>query len=199
MSDLDHTAIAETPLHYYHGKRVGAPNAKMMISEVVLKKHLIIRGSADDTPFISGIKTVLGVNLPLTPCTYNSDHNNAIFWLGPTEWLAVISDTADNMLENTLRKTLGGYSAVVDVSGGQTLINLSGAGVETVLKKSSGFDFQSPTFKHGHCAQTTFAKASALVSKRLDGSFDLIIRRSFTDYLASWLLDASTEFGCQIK
>jgi len=47
--------------------------------------------------------------------------------------------------------------------------------------------------------QITFAKASAAVSNRSDGSYDLVIRRSFADYVAQWLLDAGGEFGCRIE
>jgi sarcosine oxidase gamma subunit len=38
-----------------------------------------------------------------------------------------------------------------------------------------------------------------LVSNRTDGSFDLIIRRSFADYIALWMLDAGREFGLRIE
>ena len=88
---------------------------------------------------------------------------------------------------------------MVDVSAGQTLLKLSGEGVETVLKKSSVYDFHARHFSVGHCVQTTFAKATALVSRSADDSFDLVIRRSFADYVARWLLDAGAEFGCRIE
>ncbi len=64
--------------------------------------------------------------------------------------------------------------------------------------KSSVYDFHPDNFQPGKCVQTTFAKAGALVSKKSDGSFDLVIRRSFTDYIAEWLLDAGKEYGCSI-
>lgn len=199
MSEFDRTETVETALHYYRGQRSGGSNADVVISEATHKTYLIIRGNAEDKGFIHGVKTALGVDLPLAPCTCNNNQTNALFWLGPTEWLAIITNTPDNSVETTLRSTLAGHVAIADVSGGQTLIKLSGSGVATVLKKSSSFDFQSPGFEPGHCVQTTFAKATALVSKQSDGSFDLVIRRSFADYLASWLLDASAEFGCHIE
>ena len=105
-------------------------------------------------------------------------------------------------IEATLRKSLKGHISVVDVSGGQTCINLRGLAVETVLKKSSIYDFEgwdSAKATSGRVVQTTFAKASAVVSNRSDGSYDLVIRRSFADYVAQWLLDAGGEFGCRIE
>jgi heterotetrameric sarcosine oxidase gamma subunit len=107
-------------------------------------------------------------------------------------------------LEASLRESLPGHIAVVDVSGGQTLVNLRGIRValDTVLKKSSVYDFaawaDAPSGS-GRCVQTTFASASALFSNKPDGSYDLVIRRSFADYVAQWLLDAGREFGCRIE
>jgi heterotetrameric sarcosine oxidase gamma subunit len=74
--------------------------------------------------------------------------------------------------------------------------------VQTLLKKSSVYDFAvwpQAEKNAGRCAQTTFAKASAVISNKSDGSFDLIVRRSFADYIARWLLDAGQEFGCRIE
>ena len=107
-------------------------------------------------------------------------------------------------IEVSLRQVLAGHIAIVDISGGQTMINLRGTdmAVQTVLQKSSVYDFAGwpgASGNAGRCAQTTFAKASAVVSNKSDGSFDLIIRRSFADYIARWLLDAGEEFGCRIE
>jgi heterotetrameric sarcosine oxidase gamma subunit len=84
------------------------------------------------------------------------------------------------------------------------LINLRGdqQALEVVLKKSSVYDFGAwpdANTNAGRCAQTTFAKATAVVANKADGSYDLIIRRSFADYIAQWLLDAGQEFGCRIE
>jgi len=124
-----------------------------------------------------------------------------VYWLGPDEWL-VTSATDAIDLESSLRLKIRGHIAVVDVSGGQTLVNLRGHGVPVLLKKASGYDFSSWSGAlpgAGRCVQTTFAKATAIVANRADGSFDLIIRRSFSDYIAQWLLDAGQEVGCRIE
>ena len=119
--------------------------------------------------------------------------------LSPDEWLLIVASGREAELERQLRQTLPGHISVVDISGGQTRLNLSGEGVATLLKKSSHYDFHSSNFGPGRCVQTTFAKATALVCRREDGSIDLVMRRSFADYLARWLLDAAAEFGSQIN
>ena len=44
-----------------------------------------------------------------------------------------------------------------------------------------------------------FAKASALVAANPDGSFDLVIRGSYADYLARWITDAAEEYGYSVR
>ena len=51
----------------------------------------------------------------------------------------------------------------------------------------------------GACAQTRLAKAPVLV-RRLDdgGAYEIVVRRSFADYLWLWLEDAAAEYGLRI-
>lgn len=189
----------ESPLHYFLGKQSGHGSAGVVIREAALKGHLNLRGNPDDESFAAGVESVLGVKLPTQPGRYETSGETSIYWLGPSEWLVIVVGGSEGEVEARLRQTLQGHISIVDVSGGQTLLNVSGEGVDTVLKKTSVYDFHPSHFGVGRCVQTTFAKATALVSKKNDGSFDLVIRRSFADYLAAWLLDAGAEFGCRIE
>ena len=50
-------------------------------------------------------------------------------------------------------------------------------------------------FKSGQCAQTRLARAGMIVAPLADGrGFEVIIRRSFADYLLRWLQDAAIAF-----
>lgn len=189
----------EAPLHYYLGRQSGSQEAGVVITEAPLKGHLNLRGDLQDPDFEKSVELVLGVPLPPRPCSYETNGEKSIYWLGPNEWLLIVDGGSEAAVESHLREVFKGHISIVNISGGQTLINLRGADVETVLKKSSGYDFHPSHFGPGRCVQTTFAKATALVSKKADGSFDLLIRRSFADYLATWLLDAGREFGCRIE
>lgn len=200
--------MLESPLHYFkekesgysesvRGRTDGDNNNGIVIKESALLGHLILRGDSTDESFVDSIGNF--APLPVEPCTCNVNNNRAIYWLGPDEWLLLVELDQVKSVENELRKTLTGHISIVDVSGGQTQINISGTGVGTVLQKSSGYDFHPRNFPAGRCVQTTLAKATAMVSKRDNGSFDLVIRRSFADYIAQWLLDAGREFGCRIE
>jgi sarcosine oxidase subunit gamma len=204
----------KSPLNYFHGafNKSSAPDSlfndqidcDLVIKEAPLSAHLNLRGDADDSQFCAAVTEVLDLVLPLQPGTYqrNSNTSTSIYWLGPSEWLIVEEGGDAAAIEGALRKSLSGHISIVDVSGGQTCINLRGVAVATLLKKSSIYDFEgwdSAKPNSGLVVQTTFAKASAVVSNRSDGSYDLVIRRSFADYLAQWLLDAGGEFGCRIE
>ena len=206
MANLEaNNMIMQSPLHYLKGQCSGtAPvNAELglTVTEIQQGCYLNLRGKAADQDFAAGIQTVLGLSLPTVSGTYHSHGSNMACWLGPDEWMLVSDQTAET-LQAALREALKGHISIVDVTGGQTQLNLRGSSVPLVLKKAGSYDFEAWSLDSAsvnRCVQTNFAKATALVSSGADGSFDLTIRRSFADYIAQWLLDAGREQGCLIQ
>jgi sarcosine oxidase subunit gamma len=193
--------LSESPLKYVTAKVVkkGGSACGVAINEAPIKGHLNLRGNPEDEQFRRGVEQVLGVELPVVPCTCVANATSSVYWLGPNEWLVIVDGGTEVAVEAQLRATLSGHFAVVDLSGGQTLVHLSGEAVQMVLKKSSGYDFSVGHFPVGRCVQTTFAKATALVSRTGDDAFDLVIRRSFSDYLFRWIMDAADEYGIEVE
>lgn len=191
----------ESPLCYQmaDAKRVQRGVGGIILSEEGGRGHLNLRGDPSNETFVNAVEQVLGVALPLVPGTCTTNGEASMYWLAPNEWLVIVGAGTEFEIETRLRQTLRGHFAIVDVSGGQTLVRLSGPAVAMVLKKSSVYDFHPDHFPVGRCVQTTFAKATALVSKTADDSFDLVIRRSFADYLFRWLIDAAGEYGIKIN
>jgi heterotetrameric sarcosine oxidase gamma subunit len=206
MSELEtNNSMMQSPLHYLKGQNASDQTNNtewgLTVTEANHGCYLNLRGDANNADFAAGITAVLNLALPVVVSTYVSDDSAALFWLGPDEWMIVSSQSAET-LQATLRDTLKGHVSIVDVTGGQTQINLRGSSVPMVLKKSSSYDFEAWTLGDvdiKHCVQTNFAKATALVSANADGSINLTIRRSFADYIAQWLLDAGREHGCLIQ
>lgn len=194
-------ARRESALHYslknFAEKNPVDPG--VALREDGFKGHLNLRGNPNDEVFRKGLEEVLQARLPVEPGYWASGANVSVYWLGPNEWLVIVPAGTEAHVENRLRQRLHDHFSIVDVSGGQTLINLRGDDVDAVLKKSSVYDFHPSHFSQGHCVQTTFAKATALVSKKKDGSFDLVVRRSFADYLFRWIADAAAEYGFVIE
>ena len=162
--------------------------------------HLNLRGDPADQALLAAVEGVLGFGLPLEPNTVAEAGELAALWLGPDEWLVLTPPGQEAGLAGALRDALGDvFAAVTDVTGGQTVINLRGASVRDVLAKGCTLDLHPRAFGPGRCAQTLVAKAMVTV-RQVDESpsFDLIVRRSFADYLAQWLEDAAQEYGLAV-
>ena len=160
---------------------------------------LNLRGDAEDTGFRDAVATTVGVDLPIKPCSWRHAGDARAYWLGPDEWLLTVPEGEQSKLEQRLRDAVPGRLSVADVSGGLVHVNLSGEDAGRVLQKSSPYDFHPRNFPPGRCVQTVFAKASALVAANADGSFDLVIRRSYADYLARWIAEAAAEYGYSVR
>lgn len=188
---------SELPLHHYlaGGPVASAGTHGVSLVEQTRKGHLVLRGDRSDPDFSSACESVLGLSLPAKVRDTATSDNAQCYCLGPEEWLLLVDAGAEWGIELRLRDTFSGHFSIVDVSGGQTVLRLSGPDVFSVLKKSCSYDFSPQNFPLGCCVQTTFAKATALVIKQSDTQFDLVIRRSFSDYIYAWIADASAEYG----
>ena len=162
--------------------------------------HLNLRGDPADQAFLDAVQRVLCFSLPLESNTVAERGELAALWLGPDEWLVLTSPGRENGLAAALRDALGDlFTAVTDVTGGQTVINLSGTHVRDVLAKGCTLDLHPRAFGPGRCAQTLVAKAMVTIRQIDDSpSFDIIVRRSFADYLARWIEDAAQEHGLAV-
>ncbi|MCP4471048.1 MAG: sarcosine oxidase subunit gamma [Gammaproteobacteria bacterium] len=155
-----------------------------------------LRGRADNTGFLAATLKVLGCEPPTVANTVVDSGDYRIYWLGPDEWLIVTPAGQQEELQNALQKALDGvFSSVVDNSSGLTLIHISGANAADLLATDCPLDLHPRQFKHGQCAQTRLARAGMTLSPLADDSgFEVIIRRSFADYLLLWLRDAAIAF-----
>ena len=107
--------------------------------------------------------------------------------------------------------------ALTDLTGGQICIRLSGRNARDVLAKGCTLDLHPRVFQPGQCAQTVLGKASMLIclsgatqdsadsgdgQTRCDSGlagdgevFDVVVRRTFAEYVAEWLYRSAEEFG----
>jgi len=158
--------------------------------------HLVLRGQAE----ILGpaLQSSRDLNLPTEALTSSGLGKDCLRWLSPNEWLLTLPLTSVFDAEEALRQKMGGHGAIVDVSGGQTLLELKGSKVTSVLKKSTSYDVDLVNFPVGKVVTTTFAQAQVVLRCVAEHRYELVIRRSFADYLWAWLRDASAEFGFRV-
>jgi len=150
--------------------------------------HINLRGNADDDGFLKGAAEVLGQGLPLQPNTLTrSEHR--VYWLGPDEWQIVTAPDRAASLVGQLEDQLAGQPiAINDLSGGQVALHLSGGDMPALLAKACTLDLHASVFQLGGCAQSGLAKANVLLGY-IDAApvYEIIVRRSFSEYLLHWL------------
>ncbi|RWU23614.1 sarcosine oxidase subunit gamma [Pseudomonas alkylphenolica] len=193
---------AESPLHHADlpslvGK--GRKNAGVTLREHKFLGHLTLRGSGHDQAFAGGVFKALGLELPVA-LTVVASGEMSLQWLGPDEWLLIVPGGQEFAVEQKLRDALDGqHIQIVNVSGGQTLLELSGPNVREVLMKSTSYDVHPNNFPVGKAVGTVFAKSQLVIRRTGEETWELLIRRSFSDYWWLWLQDAAAEYGLSIE
>lgn len=192
MSNLN----ATSPMVEIDFSQLGTKPEDLSIVEHAFLGHVNIRGSLDNENFTQTTEKVLGAPLPVEANTFVEVGDYTILWLGPNEWLVVTTSDRALGLIDELEASLGDtFSAVNDVSGGNTVLEISGDKAQAVLLKGCPLDLHQSVFSTGQCAQTVIAKTGMTLWQVDDAPiYKLIVRRSFSDYLGLWLIDAAGEY-----
>ena len=192
MSNLN----ATSPMVEIDFAEFGANDDILAIKEQAFLGHVNIRGSSDNADFMAALKQVLGVDLPIQVNTFLVADGNTILWLGPNEWLVVTAEGMATELIKKLESALADtFSAVNDISGANTVLEISGIKAQALLLKGCPLDLHHSVFSTGQCAQTVMAKTSMTLWQVHDAPiYKLVVRRSFADYLGLWLADATREY-----
>ncbi|PRN03515.1 sarcosine oxidase subunit gamma [Pseudomonas sp. LLC-1] len=195
-------AKAQSPLHHADlaslvGK--GRKNAGVTLRERKFLGHLTLRGDGHNPEFAAGVHKALGLELPVA-LTVVAKNDMSLQWVGPDEWLLIVPGGQELAVEQKLRAALEGqHIQVVNVSGGQSLLELRGPNVREVLMKSTSYDVHPNNFPVGKAVGTVFAKSQLVIRRTAEDTWELVIRRSFSDYWWLWLQDASAEYGLSIE
>lgn len=174
--------------------------SRVLLKEQAFLGHLILRGGA--IVLDEAVRKVLGISLPGQPLGLALDANGerSVQWLSPDEWLVIVPGGEELDIEQRLRDALGdAHYAIVDVSGGQTLVELSGEKARELLMKSTPYDVHPEAFPVGKGVTTVFAKANLILRRPTEERWELVLRRSFADYLYRWILDAGAEYAIGVE
>ncbi len=195
---------AESPLHHAQldemavAAAADSASAGVVLCEQKLRGHLVIRGDSKDRQFALSVTKVLGLELPGKLQSARAK-DASIRWISPDEWLVVVPGDQAFAVETQLREALDGHFAIVNVSGGQTIISLSGPSARDVLMKSTPYDVHDRNFPIGKVVTTVFAKTQAVITRAGEESWEMVVRRSFADYCWLWLQDSCAEFGLAVQ
>ena len=166
---------------------------EFVISDYSQIGQVNIRGDVEDDLFIDTIRGIVGYELPTEPNTVTLGEQFIILWLGENEWLIITPENGERELITLLKNKMGGICmSFTDVSSSQCIIRVTGSHVRDVLAKGCSLDLHSRSFDVGKCAQSLIAAVGVTI-RQIDStpSFELIVRRSFAEYLVNWLYDAA--------
>ncbi len=190
----------ESPLYHAELHAIAAhkvPDAGVRLKELPITGLLTIRTNADNPSLALALKSVLSLDVPGTlQSTSHGDY--CLRWMSPDEWLLSVPIAELFDIENALRETLTEPVALVNVSGGYSLVELWGDQVLNVLKKSTHYDCHPRNLSEGKVVNTSFAKSQVTLRCLADSRYELLVRRSFADYIWLWLQTASREYGLQV-
>lgn len=195
---MSNTAMKQSPLVEVAVDQPIVALDAITITEKPFWSHFILRGLLSDSAFTDVIKTVLDVELPSMANTIVEKEGLTVYWMSPDQWLLLTREESQlaklSMLHGALEDV---FAQINDVSGGQTIINIKGEKALALMNKGTTLDVHPTVFKPGQCAQCVFAKMNVLISPIQVNShheFDLIVRRSFADFLGRWLVNACVEY-----
>jgi sarcosine oxidase subunit gamma len=146
---------------------------------------------------VDAVGLALGVQLPLEPDTVVRTQELTALWLGPDEWLLVGRPGTQRDLESRVREAAGDEPvSVADVSAQRTTLLVAGPRARDLLAHGCALDLHPRAFGPGRCVQTTLGRTQIVLVSRAEprAGFWVLVRSSFADYLADWLLDAATEY-----
>lgn len=194
------TSLMRSPLHGYslasRAKTVDA-SCGLWANEVPLLGYISLRGNANQAEFLAAVKSVLGVDLPIQPCTSISNKSLSIFWISPDEWLISCERCQLQQLQQSLKAALIGiHSQVVDNAGGYTTVILQGANATDLLQHCTIYDLHN--LSKDKVVGTTFGKMSVFLLRHGDG-YKLIFRRSFADYIWPLLERSAAPYGFGVQ
>ncbi len=194
------TSLMRSPLHHYNlalrAKTVDA-SCGVWANEVPLLGYISLRGNAGRAEFLVAVKSALGVDLPIQPCTSTTKKSCSVFWISPDEWLITCERSQIQQLQQSLKTALTGiHSQVVDNSGGYTTVILQGANTTDLLQHCTIYDLHN--LSKDKVVGTTFGKVSLFLS-RYDDGYKLVFRRSFADYIWPLLERSAAPYGFGVQ
>ena len=167
----------------------------LKISPINPISKINIRGNKRE--FLTAVGKSLGLILPNEPNTSSSSEMLTAMWLGPDEWLIVSNNIAEKQndiydLENSLKDTISKVKlgSVVNVTDHFIMINLEGNNVYDLLSSACPFNFDKFKENKGSIVQTVFAHIDIIIHHKDVNNLNLLVRRSFSEHLFSWMKDS---------
>ena len=169
----------------------------LTVKEISPIMKLNLRGKSRD--FLTTIGKNINMILPIEANTSTTSDNYTSMWLSPDEWIIISNNIInkennsyeiEELLFNKVSKT--NLGSVTDVSDQFVMINLKGKKIFDLLSTGCPFDFTDFSSKVGSVTQTLLNQIDVIIHHKEDNSINLLVRRSFSEHLVSWINDSAS-------
>lgn len=174
---------------------VGDELATLSGSDVTLAEQpragFLLLCGADTAAFRDAASRALGVELPVTPCRFETASGMAALWLSPGRWLIRTKGGAVAALEAALGPIAPDFPLLaVDVSHQYVVFSLTGLGARALLAKGCSLDLHPDKFRAGHCARSLLGELPLLIQQTDDTpGYDLIVDQSLARFALWWFAE----------
>lgn len=187
---LDHLGLAAKQSKNSHGGVSLGTNSFVGIIE--------IRARWSDE-FADTLEGIAGIRPPKTSPNVGITEDLSIFWMGPNRWWLVGVEHKLPSVEEFLQNLAAFGVAVTEISEAFAVLTLSGEHARDVLSKGCTIDVHPSATQSESVIQTNLAKAQVVIYHPKNNNFEIFVRRSFAEYLWTWLEDASVEYSVTSK
>lgn len=177
------------------GGFAGSPGS-VLLRERSIAGSVNLRLDARDAEALAAVKSAIGVVLPVKSNTWAASGEAEVLWQAFDEWLIMTPLRPAAALLPALEGALSGRRhAVTDVSDQRMAFEISGPRSLEVLQKGCAVDLHPRAFGAFSCAQTALARVRVTLRRMNEpGIFQVLVERSYAQYLWGWLNDAAMEY-----
>lgn len=176
------------------------PNPEGKSEEVIIKRtdYGIINLRCAD-PLKTKLITPFGVAPAIEANKMSRNGRRRSLWLSPDESLLLCNRSDEKELTRRIGMALqGDHHAITVLSDAYSVYHLKGPKIRDMLAKGCSLDLHESVFIADCCAQTALSLAGIILACEARDEIILICRTSFSDYLETYLKDASIEYGYQM-
>jgi sarcosine oxidase subunit gamma len=134
----------------------------------------------------SALARTLGIELPGAGASSEAGGLAALS-IGPWRWLLIGTEAAIDSLPTPS----DAEAAITDLSGGRSVLTLTGRNAVRTLMKGTAVDLDPAIFGAGSVAATALARVAVVIWRR-GNAYDVIVPRSYAVFLRDWLIDAGS-------
>ena len=135
----------------------------------------------------SRVARMIGTRLPAKVGHIERLGALVILNLGPDHWLLRVPHYYLQKQYDRLERAIEqGRGMVTDVSDAYIVLSIEGDGIIDILAQGCPLDFDLSAFPIGTYASSVLARCAVLLIRRAAG-FDLLVDRTYADYIRQWL------------